>query len=207
MATSNRFYQLETLKNSSLSGLKCSPSMRHTEQKLQEAKGNPVLSKKYSHLGWGILQNFDIRNFEGHFEYQSNYRTEPIIDDISNIVFGGRIKGDLLGMSAVIKLNGEHMCARIVEGKVTDRGIALVELPKTDPTWLAPPYRSASNETINWTDRVFRYRPTRSFSMQSQEVSLQSFRFKSGHFSYTDLADEFSETRITVYPTNFHRVS
>jgi hypothetical protein len=83
----------------------------------------------------------------------------------------------------------------------------LVELPKTDPTWLAPPYLSGSGETMQWTDRIFSYCPTHSFSMKRQEVSLQSFRFHSGQFSYRDLADDFSETPISVYPTNFHRAS
>lgn len=208
MATSRLFYQPATTKgSSSRSGLEFPSPRRPSEHELREAKGTPVISRKYSHLGWGILTGVDL-NFEGHFEYQSSYRTEPIIDDLENIVFGGQFIADFPVISAVIKLNGEHMPARIVEGKVTDRGLALVEInDKTDPTWLAPPYLSGSGETMQWTDREFSYYPTNSFSMKLQQVALQSFLLHSGQFSYWDLADDSCIAPISVVPTNFQTPS
>ena len=177
---------------------KCIPPTEH----LIDALDTPVLSRRYAYRGWGLLTSFD-KNFEGHFQYDVRYLEDLITDDLENIVLGGQVRNDIPGIKAIVKVNGRHMEANISECQYTSHGLALVELPWTDPVqtaWLAPPYFNIS--TLQWTDRPSSYATGR--NNRTMGIALQTYRINPGQeLSYWDLADDLKESPVLVEPTHF----
>jgi hypothetical protein len=176
------------------------PKGSWTVESVLDGQGDLVTSGRIPERGWGRLGHVDT-NFESHFCYQPLGEREPFIEDISDIIMGGKVVEALQDASAVVKFSGRHILLPALSA--TDRGLVLIPLPRTDPVrraWACLPWK---DEQGVWRDRPKHFvgsPKTRLHSISVQALWLPPKTW----FSYHDITDVHRLHPILVEPVHYY---